>query len=138
MTHEERFMHFFETLTPETLAQIDTLFAENARFKDPFNDVIGVKAIHLVFTHMFATTTSPRFTIKHSASQNQHLFIHWVFTFNKKNTAWQIDGSSLVHFNKQGKVQEHRDYWDPAEQIYSKVTGLKTLMKFLVRHLKAQ
>lgn len=138
MTPEERFIDFFTQLTPETLKQIDTIFAADAHFKDPFNDVTGLEAIRTVFIHMFATTERPRFKIKHFASQEQNLFIQWDFWFGKNKKLWQIDGCSMVSFNEQGKVQEHIDYWDPAEQIYSKINLLRPLMNFLANKLKAQ
>ena len=137
MNREQRFMHFFTQLTTENIIQIDDIFASNAHFKDPFNDVYGIDDIQTVFTHMFATTEQPKFRINHFASNQQNLFIQWQFTFGKNKTMWAIDGSSMVTFNENDQVQEHIDYWDPAEQIYSKVGVLKPLMSFLRSRLKA-
>lgn len=137
MTPEKRFIDFFSQLTPETLKHIDTIFANDAHFKDPFNDVTGIEAIRTVFSHMFATTEKPRFKIKHFATKNQTLFIQWDFSFSKNNKHWRIDGCSMVSFNAKGEVQEHIDYWDPVEQIYRKINLLKPLMHFLTRQLKA-
>ena len=33
---------FFETLSPASLGTLSTVYAEQARFKDPFNDVTGL------------------------------------------------------------------------------------------------
>ena len=137
MNREQRFMHFFTQLTTENIILIDDIFASNAHFKDPFNDVYGIDDIQTVFTHMFATTEQPKFRINHFASNQQNLFIQWQFTFGKNKTMWAIDGSSMVTFNENDQVQEHIDYWDPAEQIYSKVGVLKPLMNFLRSRLKA-
>ena len=35
----DRIVHGFETLTPESVETLGTLYAAKARFKDPFNDV---------------------------------------------------------------------------------------------------
>ena len=137
MNREEHFMRFFTELTAENLFQIGDIFTPNAHFKDPFNDVHGIDAIKTVFTHMFATTEGPKFKINHFASNQQILFIQWQFTFGKSKTLWAIDGSSMVTFNNNDQVQEHIDYWDPAEQIYSKVGLLTPLMNFLRSRLKA-
>ena len=137
INREDHFMRFFADLTAENLFQIDKIFAPNAHFKDPFNDVHGIDAIKTVFTHMFATTKSPKFRINHFASNQDKLFIQWQFTFGKNKTLWAIDGSSMVTFNNNDQVQEHIDYWDPADQIYSKVGLLKPLMNFLRSRLKA-
>ena len=137
MTREKRFIHFFESLTVERLSAIDTLFATDAHFKDPFNDVIGRKAIKNIFLHMFATTEKPQFTVRQFAVNQQHLFLEWHFKFGKNQKMWQIEGCSRVLFNEADEVQEHIDFWDPAEQLYSKITFLSPLMNFLARRLKA-
>ena len=88
MNREQHFMQFFTELTAENLSQIDDIFAPNAHFKDPFNDVYGIDAIKTVFIHMFATTERPKFRINHFASNQQKLFIQWQFTFGKNKTLW--------------------------------------------------
>ena len=137
MTREQAFIQFFTQLTSEKLSQIKEVFASDAHFKDPFNDVVGIDAINMVFKHMFATTEEPRFVVNHSASEQQILFIQWQFTFKKSNKNWQIDGSSMVTFNEKDQVQEHIDYWDPAEQIYSKIGLLRPIVNFLRSRLTA-
>lgn len=131
-------MQFFTDLTIDNLFKIDDVFAPNAHFKDPFNDVYGIDAIKTVFTHMFANTQNPTFTISQYASNQQTLFIKWQFNFSKNKHMWSIDGTSIVTFNERNKVKEHIDYWDPAEQIYSTVGILKPLMSFLKSRLKAK
>jgi len=39
--HVARLIAFFETLTPHSLAGLADIYAADARFKDPFNDVQG-------------------------------------------------------------------------------------------------
>ena len=137
MNREEKFIHFFNHLTKNNLVQINDVFATDAHFKDPFNDVIGITGIMTVFEHMFATTENPVFKVNHYASKQQKLFIQWQFTFTKNKTDWSIDGSSMVTFDDNDQVKEHIDYWDPAEQIYSKIGLLKPLMNFLKSRLTA-
>ena len=137
MTREEKFINFFSSLTADNLQQIDTIFASDAHFKDPFNDVNGVAPIKLVFEHMFATTENPRFIVNHHASNQEKLFIQWKFTFTKNNKDWNIDGSSMITFDLNNQVQEHIDYWDPAEQIYSKIGLLKPIFNLFKSRLTA-
>ena len=137
MNREQTFIHFFTHLTLENVDQINQIFTSNAHFKDPFNDVIGVDAIKKVFTHMFETTDSPKFVVNHYAINDSKLFIQWRFNFVKSNTHWNIDGSSMVTFDDNNQVQEHIDYWDPAEQIYTKIGLLRPVMNFLKSRLTA-
>ena len=42
-----------------------------------------------------------------------------------------IHGGTLVHFDAQGRVTLHRDYWDTAEELYEKLPVLGRLMRWL-------
>ena len=78
----QRAVDFYEGLTPAALDHLPQLYTENARFKDPFNEVRGVS--HLVLA-------------------------------------------------PDGRIAEHRDYWDAAEELYEKLPLLGGLMRWLKR-----
>lgn len=54
--------------------------------------------------------------------------MQWEFHFRMKRWRAQvpqcIHGATLVHFDAQGRVTRHRDYWDPAEELYEKLPVL--------------
>ena len=52
-------VRFYETLAPDTLDQLAGLYAADARFKDPFNDVVGIAAITGIFRHMSQPSRRP-------------------------------------------------------------------------------
>jgi steroid delta-isomerase len=132
MEHVERYLHTFTTLQPDGLAGLAAVFAADARFKDPFNDVRGVEAITRVFAHMYATTRDSRFVVQEWAVNGETLFICWDYHFQTlKGVPWQIVGASVVRFNAAGLAVEHVDYWDPAEHVYSKLPVLGWLMRWL-------
>ena len=131
MTREENYVSFFENLTQDNLDQISNIFVTDARFKDPFNDVIGIERIKAVFSHMFETTGNPKFIVNQAAYNQNTLLLQWTFNFKKSGKDWSVEGSSMVTFNDSDLVIEHIDYWDPAEEIYSKIGLLKPLMNFL-------
>jgi len=137
MTRENRYIDYFSNLSKDNINEINELFTDDAHFKDPFNDVIGVKAIVVVFSHMFETTDNPRFIVNQHAVNGNVLLLQWTFNFSKKRSDWTIEGSSMVTFNDADLVIEHIDYWDPAEQIYSKIGFLKPIMNFLKSRLTA-
>ena len=56
-----RLARYFETLDPQSVADVARYYTEDARFKDPFNDVTGVAAIRHIFAHMFQALEQPRF-----------------------------------------------------------------------------
>ena len=53
----------FEGLSPADLPGLRGVYAADARFKDPFNDVVGVPAIEHIFAHMFSRLEQPRFIV---------------------------------------------------------------------------
>jgi hypothetical protein len=82
---------YFESLTPETVAGLGQHYHAQARFKDPFNDVVGVPAIASIFQHMFVTLVQPRFVVTHQVLQGAQCFLTWEFRFYfrsfRRNTA---------------------------------------------------
>jgi len=138
MEHVERYLQTFTTLQADDLERLAGIFAADARFKDPFNDVRGLVAIPRVFAHMFATTQHSRFMIVDHALAGDTLLIRWDYHFQTlKGVAWEIPGTSVVRFNAAGLAVEHVDYWDPAEHIYSKLPVLGWLMRWLRGRLAA-
>ncbi len=130
-----RVVAFFETLTPASLATLPSLYAADARFKDPFNDVRGVPAISGIFAHMFETLESPRFLVRERIVQGKQCFLTWEFRFYfrrfKQGEEQVILGGSHLVFDDTGLVTLHRDYWDAAEELYEKLPVVGAVMRWL-------
>ena len=132
-----RLVIFFETLTEKSIADLPIIYAPEARFKDPFNDVKGCDAISAIFAHMFVALEAPRFVVIERISQGRQCFLTWEFRFRFKNyqrsTEQVILGASHIVFNAQGFVSLHRDYWDAAEELYEKLPIVGSVMRWLKR-----
>jgi steroid delta-isomerase len=142
-----RFVTVMSALRADDLSELTTLFTESARFKDPFNDVIGRAAIERVFRHGFKQCPALRFVVDEIAPVNPSnpsagvVFFYWRFLCHGLNAAPDalcITGVSRVVFDAEGLVCEHVDFWDPAEQLYSRVPVLGGLMGWLRRRLSAR
>ncbi|SEP58336.1 SnoaL-like domain-containing protein [Ectothiorhodospira magna] len=134
-----RYVEFFTRLQEPDLERLDTLFTPDARFKDPFNDVMGVEQIAAVFHHMFQQCPAPRFHVHGWAIQGNTVFLHWRFLDREDDAAgrWRldVDGVSRVLFNEEGKVFSHIDYWDPAEHLYEQLPLVGSLLRFIRRRI---
>ncbi|MBY0410991.1 MAG: nuclear transport factor 2 family protein [Burkholderiaceae bacterium] len=130
-----RVVVFFENLSPADLAVLSTLYAPEARFKDPFNEVQGLPAITHIFEHMFNTLEQPRFVVTGRVVQGPQCFLTWDFLFAFKNfhkgVTQTVRGASHLVINDQGLVTLHRDYWDAAEELYEKLPVVGGLMRWL-------
>ncbi len=138
MTHRQKFKdiaHYFETLTPESVGQIKSLYASTARFKDPFNDVRGTAEIERIFQHMYVSLTQPRFVIVEQIVDGSQAFLTWEFRFKFKRFDTQTEqvvlGSTHLVLDERGQISLHRDYWDAAEELYEKLPVVGSLMRWL-------
>ena len=126
---------FFETLTPQSVAQLHTLYDAQARFKDPFNEVQGLPEIERIFRHMYVALEQPHFVVTGQVADDAQAFLTWEFRFRFKrfvpSTLHAVRGASHVVFNAQGLVTVHRDYWDAAEELYEKLPVLGGVMRWL-------
>jgi hypothetical protein len=130
-----RVIAFFENLSPADVATIGQFYAPQARFKDPFNEVVGVSAIQGIFAHMFEALEQPRFVVTGRVVQGQQCFLTWDFLFAFKNfekgVTQTVRGASHLVLDEQGLVSLHRDYWDAAEELYEKLPVVGALMRWL-------
>lgn len=134
-----RLRTFYETLSPAALARLPEVYADDARFKDPFNDVTGIPAIFGIFEAMYRQVDRPRFVITRSGCTGDDAFLVWSFAFCFKHDAGReqtIRGATHIQFAADGRVAFHRDYWDAAEELYEKLPLLGPLMRWLKRRAR--
>ena len=132
-----RLADFYETLTPASIATLGDHYAPDARFKDPFNEVVGTAAIRRIFAHMFATTEAPRFEVTDRIEQGGQAMLGWTFRFALRGRALTVRGVTHLRFDADDRVTLHRDYWDAAEELYEKLPLLGGLMRAVRRRLRA-
>ena len=126
---------YFETLTEASVSRLPGYYTEDAYFKDPFNEVRGVKHIQHIFAHMYTALDKPRFIVTNRIVEDNACFLVWDFKFYMKNydktTEQTIRGGSHLVLNVDGKIISHRDYWDAAEELYEKLPVVGGLMRWL-------
>jgi hypothetical protein len=132
----QRIVVLFEGLSPADLPRLATIYTEDALFKDPFNEVEGVGAIQRIFEHMFVSLDGPRFVIRDAIVQGNQCFLSWDFIFHMKRFNREelvVRGGSHLRLAADGRISDHRDYWDVAEELYEKLPVLGALMRWLKR-----
>ena len=132
----QRIVAFFEGLSPADLPRMAAIYTDDAQFKDPFNQVAGVAAIQHIFEHMFVSLDGPRFVIRDAIVQGNQCFLSWDFIFRMRRFSREeqvVRGGSHLRLAADGRISEHRDYWDVAEELYEKLPVLGALMRWLKR-----
>lgn len=132
---------FYHDLSIESVARFPEFYAEDAWFKDPFNEVRGIPAIQRIFTHMFRQVAEPRFVVIERIVDTHGAMLVWEFYYRVRlwgrGETQLMRGVSHLRFATDGRVNYHRDYWDTGEELYMKLPGLGTLMRGLRRVLSA-
>ena len=129
-----RLVRFYEGLSPQTVAHVRAIYALDASFKDPFNEVRGHAAIVGIFEHMYVQVLQPRFVVVGSVARGEDAFLTWEFHFRMKRLSGApqcVRGASHIRFDADGMVAMHRDYWDAAEELYEKLPLLGPCMRLL-------
>jgi steroid delta-isomerase len=132
----DRYAELFENITRDDVARLGDYFADNARFKDPFNDIRGLPAIRHVFTRMFDTCLDIDFHVAERLLTGDTGILLWTMRFRPdvagfRKQAWEIHGVSRVQFDNEGKVIEHVDYWDSGEYFYARLPVIGAIIRFI-------
>jgi ketosteroid isomerase-like protein len=139
MTALDDLIAFYENLTLSDVERFAEFYGDDAYFKDPFNEVLGVEAIQRIFRHMFKQLESPRFHVaERIVDPRGDAVLVWELGYRSRLLGEQVmRGVSHLRFGDDGKVIYHRDYWDASEELYAKVPLLGGLMRLLKRSLSA-
>lgn len=130
-------VRWFENVTPQTVGEIERVYAPDAYFKDPFNEVRGVAGIRRVFAGMFEQVAEPRFVVTERWEHERGAALLWNFNFFQGGEARTVRGATHLRFGPDGRIVFHRDYWDVAEELYEKVPLLGGLMRAIKSRLRA-
>lgn len=130
---------FFGSFSPASLGRLSEIYAGNASFVDPFNEVSGIAAIRHVYADMYAQLADPRFEVLQSISEQGRCVLTWNLHFRRSGSeqAHCIHGASVLQLDEEGRIVTHRDYWDPSRQLYEHVPVLGILMRYIRRKLSA-
>jgi steroid delta-isomerase len=134
-----RVVDFYANLAPGDGARLSEIYADDVRFRDPFNDVRGIAAVERIFAHMFEQLADCRFAILETLVDGQGAMLTWDMTFRMRRwrprTVQTIHGASHLRFDAAGRVAYHRDYWDAADELYAKLPLIGPVMRALKRRL---
>jgi len=131
----ERYIAFCEGMIPGQLDHLEEFCAADIHFRDPFHEVTGVAAYRRVLEKMFQDVGQPAFQVTGHALAGEVCYLRWSFAFSRANgQTMRILGMSEVHFNAEGRVTAHFDYWD-AGQVYESVPLLRGLVRLVKRRL---
>ncbi len=130
---------YFETLKPRTIDSLDELAVEAMVFEDPFNKLQSRDNVKRVFQEMFEQMDQPAFKVLSTSwnSDRDTAILKWRFT-GKTHKLGPVDfqGMSEIHFNGDGKVTSHIDFWDAGTYFYEKIPVLGMFIRLIKRSMR--
>ena len=135
----QRVTRYWETLTPQSVERVREVYADDAYFRDPFNEVHSAAALAGVLRHMFESLDAPVFKVRETLLEDGAALLVWDFTFRVR--AWKpaatrsIHGVSHLRFAADGRVAYHRDYWDAAGELYATLPLIGPVIRWLARKM---
>lgn len=130
---------FFESISPADVPRLGRIYAEDAYFRDPFNEVTGLSGIARIFGAMFEHLDDVRFTILDVIVDEGGAMLTWDMTYRvrkwRPHETQTIHGATHLRFAPDGRIGYHRDYWDAANELYAKLPLIGPVMRWLRRKL---
>jgi steroid delta-isomerase len=90
---------------------------------------------------MFTQVRDPAFRVTKVIIGEGDAILFWTFHFRFKGmgckSVQKLEGVSHLAFDTDGLITLHRDYWDAAEELYSRLPVIGSLMRGLQRMIRA-
>lgn len=138
VTPLNRYSDYLQTLSRQRLSELDQYVTPDVRFKDPFNDCLGIANMQQVLSHMYETFEDVRFSVSSQATGSGDAFLSWHFTAGFRSKQLAFDGVSHLVFADDGLVSSHVDHWDAARAFYETLPVIGWPLTFLRRRIAVE
>lgn len=134
------YIRYYEALSPGSLEALGTVCHEDVRFKDPFNETVGLDAYKALLDGMFKSAPDITFKVLHCSYDGEVCFLRWDSQATIKalgKEPWTVKGMSELTFAADGRVLSHIDHWDAASQFYERLPIIGRILKAIRRRVAA-
>jgi limonene-1,2-epoxide hydrolase len=126
-------LDFYNNLSQNNLTTLADLYATNVEFIDPVHHILGLDQLQQYFSHAYARLSSCHFMATAKIANQDQGCLSWVMTFTHEaignGKSISVHGCSVVHWNSEGKISYHRDYYDLNEMVLEHIPLLGWVTK---------
>lgn len=133
-----RMAGFFQEMNASNVGRVRELYAAEATFRDPINEVTGVKSIEAVMADLFRQLKNIRVVVREMRGDENAGFLLWTMHYNFRGNTRSIPGVSHFRFNPAGLVAAQEDYWDASFVLYGEFPLLGMTMRGIKRMARAK
>lgn len=137
----ERFLTTYQRLNRDNLELLDAIYSDDVRFSDPAHSLNGLPALRHYFTELYANVESISFAFDTPQINGDRVFVQWIMRLRhprlNRGGEVEVPGISCLHFAEDGRVDEHRDYFDLGVLLYEQLPFLGSLVRAIKRRFAA-
>ncbi|WP_404376534.1 nuclear transport factor 2 family protein [Vreelandella aquamarina] len=142
MTNEQalaNFCAFFNKLDNTCTEKLYEVYTDDVVFNDPLHHIEGREALERYFATMYENVERCRFTFHTQQWQENQAFVTWTMEFVHPRLARgkpvSVEGCSALIFAEDGRVSNHRDYFDAGAMLYEHLPVMGRVIRWLKQRL---
>lgn len=113
-----------------SLQHLERILAPGVRFRDPFNDLVGIPALRAVLEHTVQHLRDVQFTVVDSSASGRREYLKWEMSGTLRWLGnWRVVGMSELEFDDDGLLVLHQDYWDASEEFYGRLPVIGWMLR---------
>lgn len=118
------------------LKALEPLYASSVRFQDPIQTTHGWDEFEHMMKRLLKMGDDLRFDVHHSAATGDQVFLTWTMVMKHRQTKLRLAIDGVTHCQlEDGKVVNHRDYWDLLGSLMGSVPALAPGYRALIAKL---
>jgi len=135
----DRFRNVFNQLDKNHLDLLEQIYTPDVKFRDPVHTLNGLPALRDYYSRLYEGVLSCQFTFEAEVIESQQGMLAWVMRFQHRRfragETLELSGISQLQFLDDGRVHNHRDYFDMGEFIYERVPVLGSVIRTIKKRL---
>ena len=117
--------------SPPSRVEWENLYNKNVKFIDPTQERNGIDA-YIEAQDGLIKRCDDIYLESHSIAINERIaFVEWTMGLKIKGIEFIYDGTTRLIFDDEGKVKEHRDYFDFCSGTFGKVPVIGAFFRWL-------
>ncbi len=135
----DRFKKVFNELDKDHLDLLEQIYTPDVKFRDPVHTLNGLPALRDYYSRLYEGVISCQFTFEAEVIEGQQGMLVWIMRFQHRRfragEKLELSGVSHLQFLDDGRVHDHRDYFDMGEFIYERVPVLGSVIRAIKNRL---
>lgn len=132
----DEFKARFVTITPALAENLDRLYTEDVRFRDPISEVTGLVELREYFERFAEVSAGNRFEITDEIVVPGRAAVFWTMVLVDDEGKEKRRFEGVSHLKVRDRIYEERDYFDLGEAVYDHVPVVSWLTRFVRSRLE--